>query len=225
MFLLDHSGEAHFEQVVPNWEEVVKTSPDPPPGWGRGHFMGVKAVYAKARELGKYSDQWPQLIGYNADEPGRGEPMPEEHIKNVGKTTAAYNKIGMRCGTACIYPNVKNLVPVLDVIAWCTIVGGDLRGCKQAIEGAGKEFWVYHTGVPLMNPKLARWWAGYWTWQVQPKASLCWNWNGFITGDMADPKPKEVLVAYAKGVKDFKLLTAAENRLKRMPEKRLSWRV
>ena len=58
-----------------------------------------------------------------------------------------------------------------------------------------KEFWVYSTGVPNMNLKLARCSAGYWIWQLQPKSFLCWNWNGFITGDMTDPQPTDVLRA------------------------------
>ena len=37
---------------------------------------------------------------------------------------------------------------------------------------------------------------------------------------MADPKPNEVLLAYARGVEDFRLLTAAQNRLDRMPKGR-----
>ena len=225
MFLLGGSLAEHYKQVVPNWDEVVKEDPEPLPGWGPAFEVGHAAVFAKAREIGKHSDRWPEFIAYSIDEPGHGKLMSDEKIKVLGKVTARYNKVGLRCGTACINPNVENLVPVLDVLAWCSIVGGKLRPCKEAIEGARKEFWVYHTTVPSMNPKLARWWVGYWTWQVQPKASLCWNWTGFITGDMTDPQPTEVLRAYARGVEDFKLLTAAENRLKRMPQEKKSARL
>ena len=225
MFLLDHSVAEHFKQVVPNWDEVVKEDPNPLPGRGPAMEVGRAAVFEKAREIGKHSDRWPEFIAYSVDEPGRGKPMSDEEIEVLRKITARYNKVGIRCGTACIYPNVKNLSPVLDVIAWCAIYGGDLKGCRQAILGAGKEFWVYDTGTHRLNPKLARWWVGYWTWQMQPKARLVWNWNQFITGDMTDPQPTDVLRAFGEGVKDFKLLTAAENRLKPMLEKKKSARL
>ena len=161
MFLLDHAGPSVFKQLVPDWEEVVKADTDPLPGWTPGHMKGVAAVLAKAREVAKYPDKWPELITYNVDEPGRGEPMSDKQVRQIQKITAKYNANGYRCGTACIYPNVKNLVPALDVIAVASIYGGDLKGCKQAIIGAGKEFWMYHTGIPSANPRLARWTLGY----------------------------------------------------------------
>ena len=218
IFLLDHSGIPEFKRLVPDWEEVVKKDTNPVPGWTPGRAIGTAAVIAKAREISKYPDQWPEIITYSVDEPGRGNPLSDKELSDLGRITTNLNAVGFRCGTACIYPNVKNLVPLLDVIAVASIVGGDLKGCKQAIEAGGKEFWMYHTGIPKTNLKLARWLLGYWTWQVEPASYLAWNWNGFIQGDMADPKPTDVLLAYAQGVEDFKLLTAASGHLERTSE-------
>ena len=216
MFILNYGDPQGVEQQVPSWDKVFEAAP---PDWA----ARTAAAIAKAREIAKYPDQWPELIAYNEEEPGHGKPITDEKLRDIGKLTASYNAVGYRCGTACTHPNVKNLVTALDVIAVNnTIYGGDMRGCKPAILAANKEFWAYHTGIPKMNPTLARWTLGYWTWQVQPRSFLAWNWNGFIQGDMADPQPREVLLAYAQGVKDLKRLTETEHRLTKIPESKKS---
>lgn len=213
IFLLEHAGPAIFKQLVPNWDQVVRADVTPPPGWFPGQAVGVAAVIARARQLSRNPNRWPELVLYSVDEPGRGEPLRPEGIAQIGELTARYHANGFRCGTACIYPNVKNLVGSLDVIAVASIYGGDLRGCKQAIEKAGKEFWVYNTGLLAANSKLLRWSVGYWSWQVQPRSYLAWNWKGFITGPLSHPQPTEKLRAYAAGVTDYRRLNQAERYL------------
>ncbi|MEE3371214.1 MAG: hypothetical protein VX346_17910 [Planctomycetota bacterium] len=213
IFLLEHAGPAIFKELVPDWDEVVRADVAPPPGWAAGQAVGVAAVISRARQLARYRDRWPELVLYSVDEPGRGEPLRPEGIKQIGEFTARYNASGFRCGTACIFPNVKNLVGSLDVIAVASIYGGDLRGCKRAIENAGKEFWVYNTGLLAANPKLLRWSVGYWSWQVQPRSYLAWNWKSFVMGELAEPRPTEKLRAYAAGVADYRSLIEAERYL------------
>ena len=168
MFLLDHSGPNEFKQLIPNWDDVVRVDSNVTPGFTPGHAFGTAMVIARARSIAKHADKWPELITYSIDEPGRGEPMSEKDIASLRKLTERYNTVGYRCGTACIYPNVKNLVSALDVI------------------------------------------------------SVAWNWNGFIKGDMSDPQPTASLLAYKKGIEDFKKLTATEAQLQRMPASRRS---
>lgn len=204
---------------------LEKQDPNPPPGWAAGFEVGEAAVIAQARRMAKYPEQWPELIAYSVNEPGKGKPMSAKDVSELRKLTEHYNSTRYRCGTACIYPNVKNLVPALDVLSVALIYGGDMQGCKRAIEGGKKEFWAYNTAIPKMNPTLVRWTVGYWTWQVQPRSHLAWDWNGFIQGDMSDPKPTEKLLAYAKGVRDCKLLSAAERRLKQILDSRKTQRL
>ena len=218
IFLLEHAGPPIFQQLVPNWEQVVEADAAPPPGWEPGHAVGVAAVIARARQLSRFSDRWPELVIYSVDEPGRGEPLSAESIRDVGSLSAGYHAVGYRCGTACIYPNVKNLVGSLDVIAVAAIYGGDLLGCKRAIQGGRKEFWIYNTGLPATNLKLLRWSVGYWAWQVQPRSYLAWNWNGFITGPLSAPQATPKLRAYAEGVADYQRLIAAERYLQRLSQ-------
>ena len=222
IFLLEHAGPAIFKQLVPEWEQVVLADVAPPPGWSAGQAVGVAAVIAKARQLSRYPDRWPELVLYSIDEPGRGQPLLPQDIARIANLTTRYHATGYRCGTACIYPNVKNLVGALDVIAVASIYGGDLRGCKQAIANAGKEFWVYNTGLSAANPTLLRWSVGYWSWQVQPRSYLAWNWNGFITGSLANPQPTEKLRAYSEGVKDYRRLIEAERQLASLEERQKS---
>ena len=208
IFVLMESSSAVHKRVIPDWEEVVKAE-TPLRVERRGHV----AVMEKAREIAKYPRQWPELIPYNDDEPGKGKAGAD--MTGVGQITAAYNEAGYRCGTSVYGPNVKEAIPFLDVVAVGALIGGDLRGCKQAIADAGKEFWVYDPNGHVLKPKMVRWQVGYWTWQVQPRSHLTWLWTSFITGDMADPQPTERLRSYAEGVRDFKIMTKAEERVDR----------
>lgn len=210
IFVLVQSNIAAHERIVPNWEEVVKA--DTNPIWAPGEFAGHVAVLQKARKIAKYPEQWPELIPYNIDEPGRGKAGDD--MTGVQRITAVYNEAGYRCGT-CVYgPNVKEAIPFLDVVAVGALIGWDLQGCKRAVE-ANMEFWIYDPNGHCLKPKMVRWQIGYWTWQVQPRSHLTWLWTSFITGDMADPQPTDRLRAYAQGVADFKMLTEAEKRVNR----------
>jgi len=209
IFVIVQSPNGVHERIVPNWEEVVKA--DTNPIWAPGQFAGHVAVLKKSREIAKYPRQWPELIPYNIDEPGRGKAGTD--MTGVQRITAVYNESGFRCGTFVYGPSVKEAIPFLDVVAVGAIIGWDLRGCKPAVVDVDKEFWIYDPNGHCLKPKMVRWQIGYWTWLVQPRSHLTWLWTSFITEDMNDPQPTERLRAYARGVRDFKLLTDAEVRV------------
>ena len=207
VFVLPEVSEEWSALNVPDWDQVVSADTEPPYGLGPGQTKAFTFALNKAKELATQISLWPELILYNLDEPKK------EQWKAVGQITAAYNAFGYRSGTGCILYNgqdAKEVASLLDIVAVAVIIGGNLRDCRDAIQGAGKEFWVYHTSVPQLTPAMARWQSGYFVWQTQPKCHLSWNWNGFITGDLDDPSPTATLAGYARGVSDHRILTEAE---------------
>ena len=54
-------------------------------------------MIARARRIAKYPEQWPKLIAYSVDEPGKGKPMSEKDVSELRKLTDHYNSTGNRC--------------------------------------------------------------------------------------------------------------------------------
>ena len=210
-------GDVGFAKLVPDWEKVKAAELNPLGGHGQGHFAGRAYVAKLAQGMSKYPDQWPEIVAYNIDEPGRGKPMTSADKRVIGEITSRNNEQGVRCGTAVCYPNVKNMVPLLDIVCVSIIIGGDLHGCKQLIEASKKEFWVYDTQLSHApcTPEMVRWSIGLWTWLVQPRVRLSWCWKDYLLKgcDMANPEPSPQLVAYGEGVKDYNYLTATQAQL------------
>jgi len=217
VFAFANIGEATFAQLVPDWEKVKAAEKNPLPGHGQGQFAGKAYLTKLARSMSKYPDQWPEIVAYNIDEPGRGKPMTSAEKRVIGELTNRNNDQGVRCGTAVCYPNIKNMVPLLDIVCVSIIIGGDMHGCKRLIEASKKEFWVYDTQLAHApcTPEMVRWSIGLWTWLVQPRMRLSWCWKDYLKAgcDMANPEPSEQLIAYGEGVKDYNHLTATQARL------------
>ena len=88
---------------------------------------------------------------------------------------------------------------ILRLIRPCTRRSRRPERLQAGDRKTGKEFWVYNTGLLAAKSKLLRWSVGYWSWQVQPRSYLAWNWKGFITGPLSHPQPTEKLRDYAAG--------------------------
>lgn len=220
VFAIAENGPDQFnaELDAAAYQKMVMADREPLGGFSAGDVAGTAALVAKARKEARYADQWPEIVMYNYDEPGHGDPKAD--ISGIGLVTAAYNAVGFRCGTAIEWPNIERAVPLLDILSCSIIIGGDLKRTKAAILAGGKEFWAYEIFCSRASPELIRWHIGYWTWQAQPRSHLSWNWNGYLgkQEDMAKPQMTDRLRAYAEGRKDFEWLTATEDRLKSMRE-------
>ena len=219
IFLIGENGPDQFkaELAAADYERMKQLDPKPLSGFGSGDIAGTAALVAIARKDARHAADWPELIMYNYDEPGHGDPAAD--LTAVGEVTAAYNAQGFRCGTAIEWPNIERAALLLDVLACSIIIGGDLGQTKTTIACCQKEFWAYEIHLSTRaSPELVRWHIGYWMWQAQPKSHLSWNWVGYLgkNFDKANPRMTPRLEAYAQGRRDFEYLTAMEATLKTM---------
>jgi len=184
------------------------------PGHGHGQWRMQAALIALAKAGAKYPRQWPEFVGYNIDEPGRGEPMTPTDIEVIGQVTKGWNEAGLRSGTAVIHPNVENLIGALDILCVAAINGGGLRTSRDAISEAGREFWVYDTTLRVYPPSMSRYHSGYWFWATGAKVHLSWAWYEFQRdgvereGWQTNPMMTDRLRAYRAGVEDYRRLEA-----------------
>jgi len=225
--------EAYYKQLLCSDDEWAKAEkkyanmqPDTGTSWW--DFEGSAKAISHALHVGKYANKYPEFVFYSFDEPGHGELIKEgsNTFAVMRENTMAWNFLGFRCGTSVCYPNVKNMVPVLDILAVNIIIGGDLRGCRRAIISGKKEFWVYdiHTFHIGLTPEMTRWSIGLWDWLVQPRVRLSWCWKDAIGGDMNNPKPTIQLKAYKQGVADYMLLRSTELSEKELPASLIEYR-
>ena len=217
IFVISNVSPVVWKRLMPNWQEVVAQDTDPPPGCGPGELAGFRAVVRAAKARARHPEGWPEIVAYNYDEPGHGEAEWDGQ-KHVGAIAKAHQDDGMRCGTSVCHPHIKDLVPYLDVLCVNLIIGGDLLGCKKAIQDCGKTFWIYEIHTRRFTPEALRLHVGLYTWQIQPESRLTWSWKDLLgeQADMAHPQTNARLQAYAQGRADFEALTEMEWRLKRL---------
>ena len=213
-----YCGSLEYPEVPEPVREAARAAEVQLPGHGMGEKRLCVALQALARAGAKHPAGWPEFIGYNIDEPGRGEPMDEKGVGTIAHIARIWNDAGVRSGTAVIHPNVKNLTDALDILCVASINGSDLRGCRDAIAEAGKEFWVYDTSLRNFPPSMLRYHAGYWFWNTGAKVHLSWAWYEFQRdqvereGWQEAPVLTDRLRAYRAGVDDYRRLEGLSER-------------
>lgn len=112
---------------------------------------------------------WPELIGYNCDEPGldKGD--------EVAANAAGLHAVGLRTGTAIDGKAALSIGGPLDV--WVVHCDSMSVATDAAATAAGKERWVYNCALRGSNAALHRYWTGVYTWAQSPRVCLTWTYT------------------------------------------------
>ena len=168
--------------------------------------------------------EWPQLIAYNCDEPGR-DKGPE--VKALADEAHA---AGLLSGTAIDGAIAQEIGDPLDV--WVLHMDSMSAAATKACADKGKDRWLYNCALRGSNAALHRYWTGLYTWAVKPRVCLTWTyahdpesrikpdgtWDLRRVYDTATcdrdgkPLPTVALEGMAEGIVDSRLLQDLEQR-------------
>lgn len=109
--------------------------------------------------------EWPELVGYNQDEPGI------ESGPNVAALAENWHAVGRRTGTAIAWDIAKQIGASLDI--WVLHMDGM---SAAALEPSGKSRWMYNCSLRGSNAALHRYWTGVYTWAMRPEVCLTWTY-------------------------------------------------
>ena len=126
------------------------------------------ALIEDARAKAKHSDEWPELIAYNRDEPG------EAQREEVAELARNYHDGGYRTGTAISGQAALAFGEILDIC--CIHMDGVTRAVREKLQRDNVEFWTYNCTLRGTNAPLHRYSTGVWTWKVRPKVKLTWSY-------------------------------------------------
>ena len=112
---------------------------------------------------------WPELVGYNCDEPGI-DKGPQ-----VAEIAKLWHDAGVRTGTAIDGLIAQRIGDPLDiwVMHMDSLTKERIVGCRER----DKEFWIYNCALRGTNAAQHRYWTGIYTWAVRPRVAL--TWTGF----------------------------------------------
>ena len=156
--------------------EVGLTDPDIPVFGFFGDGHNLLSDLAEAKKLfPERADEWPEVLGYNADEAGPNQrPIME-------RQQAAWDGLDVRNGSATGTASLFAISDVMDL--WLPYVTSwtPLLAAKAAEEGA--ELGQYICGWRGTNAPMHRYMTGIWRWITRPKMLLLWSY-------MHDPKSR-----------------------------------
>lgn len=112
---------------------------------------------------------WPELIGYNYDEPS------EERGPAVAECADRCHAVGMRTGTAIDGRIAQASGGPLDI--WVLHMDSMSAEAIAACEAGGKERWLYNCALRGSNAALHRYWTGLYTWAQAPRVCLTWTYT------------------------------------------------
>jgi hypothetical protein len=180
------------------------------------------ADLARAQTLARHD--WPELVGYNCDEPG------VDRAAEVADCAAGWHAVGARTGTAIDGLVAQQIGAPLDiwVMHMDSLTPERIAGCRAA----GKEFWTYNCALRGSNAAQHRYWTGVYTWAVGSRVALTWTymhdaasrilpdgtWNLQRVYDTATcdgagkPVPTVALEGLQEGIIDSRFLQALERR-------------
>jgi len=177
-----------------------------------------------ARSKAKYADRWPELIGYNADEPS---PSNFEQVASVARE---YHECGFRTGTAISGAATLAFGELLDIC--CVHMDGITRPVLDKLRREDVEFWTYNCTLRGTNAPLHRYYTGVWTWKVRPMVNLSWGymhdgnskiredgtWNALrvcehALGTPDGPMSTVGLEGWREGIVDYRLLRELERQI------------
>lgn len=165
-------------------------------------------------------NEWPELIGYNYDEPA------VEKGAEVAEYAAKWHAVGARTGTAIEWHIAQQIGDPLDILVI------HMDGMTAEALQTDKDRWLYNCSLRGSNAPLHRYWTGVYTWAVKPRVALTWTychdhnsriqpdgtWNLLRVYDTAScdrnglPLPTVALEAMQEGIIDSRLLQELERR-------------
>ena len=113
-----------------------------PQGWASNFDKLIEDAKSKA----KYADRWPELIGYNADEPSPGI------IEQVAMVAREYHECGFRTGTSISGPSTLAFGQLLDIC--CVHMDGTWNA------GRSNDFALASPDGPISTVGLEGWREG-----------------------------------------------------------------
>lgn len=170
----------------------------------------------RAPQFAKYD--WPELVGYNCDEPG-ADKGPE-----VAACAARYKAAGLRNGTAIDGAIAQKIGDPLDI--WVLHMDSMTGKAIAAAQTRGKERWMYNCALRGTNAAQHRYWTGVYTWAMAPVVCLTWTYMHSATSRITpagawamervydtasadrngDPIPTVALEGLQEGIIDSRLL-------------------
>jgi hypothetical protein len=121
----------------------------------------------KARQYAR--TEWPELIGYNHDEPGRDKGP------DVALCADECHAAGLRNGTAIDGAIAQEIGGPLDV--WVLHMDSMSETAIAACAAQGKDRWMYNCSLRGSNAALHRYWTGVYTWAQAPHVCLTWTYT------------------------------------------------
>jgi hypothetical protein len=170
----------------------------------------------RAREFARH--EWPELVGYNYDEPAR------EKGAEVAEYAQRWHAVGARTGTAIDGAIAQDIGGPLDI--WVLHMDSMSQAAVTACADQGKTRWLYNCSLRGSNAALHRYWTGVYTWAQAPEVCLTWTythdpksrinpdgtWNLLRVYDTATcdrnglPLPTVALEGLQEGIIDSRLL-------------------
>jgi len=205
---------------------VLDGSPDPE------HFE----VIIKARQIGKYSKDWPELIFYGHDEPQNTVDAAKQaraltrKIHEIGRQA----RIPLRTATAIGGSQCLHFGDGLDV--WIVHSPGSSDFLREICQRDDKGWWMYNCRIHGTNPAFHRYYTGVWTWKVRPRVNLVWGymqdaaskvledgtWNAKYVLEHALPTPEGPMATaglegFRDGTVDYRILRQLERLVEENP--------
>ncbi len=193
-------------------------------------------VIIRARQVGKHSKDWPELIQYGSDEPpptlaaGKSARALTREMHEIGRQEG----IPMRTATAIGSGACFLFGDELDV--W-VVANSVIEPLRARCERDGNEWWMYNCRIQGTNPSLHRYWTGVWTWKNRPRVNLVWGythdaeskvlpdgtWNAKYLLEHALPTPEGPmstagLEGFRDGTVDYRILRHLERLVEENPE-------
>lgn len=131
-------------------------------------FCHWPADLTEAYEWGRYTDQWPELLGYGRDEP----PCTDQGDWEARGMVEMFNNGGYRSGSAMSDKNIYRIGQDIDI--WILHMQDYNDTIKREAIRLGKELWVYSCHLRGTNAPMNRYWSGWWAFANRPGALLNW---------------------------------------------------
>ena len=172
----------------------------------------------KAAQVRFGRPEWPELVSYNQDEP------PVSAADTVRRYAEDAKALGLRSGTAIDGEIAMQIGDPLDI--WILHMDSMSAQAIDAAQEKGKARWLYNCAMRGSNAPLERYWAGVYTWAVDPEVCLTsaymhdaesrimpdgtWRMSRYYGKAAADkdgmPLPTVALKGMADGIIDSRLL-------------------
>ena len=191
------------------------------------------------KRYARHFEKYPELVGYNYDEPRWKEPEEMlEWRKKVQTLSALFHEKGFRSGTALVQPGVFALGDLLDIWIvgqWDYAPNNQVRSYARKL---GAEVWVYDCYMDAFSAPAERYYTGLFSFRVRPGVNLKWTYmdikesriepdgtwklNPFrqhAVGSPDGPLATVGLVGWREGIVDYRVLQELERLIEADPKR------